>query len=97
MAFIRIGVLMQNCTADWNPLIIAIATLVSVQVPAVIALLLNQAKIKHDISVTKSLGYQIDRKTDVQTTILSNGFHGPAGAPGAPGRDGRDANTVSPE
>lgn len=84
---------MQACTNDFNPIIIAIATLLTAQMPAVIAIWLNQAKIKHDVSVAKSLSYQIDRKTDVQTVILSNGFHGPPGAPGAPGRDGRDADT----
>lgn len=86
---------MQTCTTDWNPLIVAIATLLTIQVPAVIALLLNQYKIKHDVQVSKSLSYQIDRKTDVQTVILSNGFHGPPGAPGAPGRDGRDADPIA--
>jgi hypothetical protein len=86
---------MSDCVNNFNPIIIAIATLMTAQVPAVIAMLLNQQKMKHDISVAKSLSYQIDRKTDVQTVILSNGFHGPPGSPGAPGRDGRDADTIA--
>jgi hypothetical protein len=91
MAFIKNGGVMQNCVNDFTPVIIAIASLLTVQVPAVVAMLLNQHKMKHDIAVAKSLSYQIDRKTDMQTTILSNGFHGPPGAPGAPGAPGRDS------
>lgn len=82
---------MESCVNDFNPLIIAVATLMTAQVPAVIAMLMNQSKMKHDLAVAKQLTYTIDRKTDIQTTILSNGFHGAPGAPGPQGPPGKDA------
>jgi hypothetical protein len=85
MAFIEEKTEMNNCVNDFNPLIIAIATLMTAQVPAVIAMLMNQSKMKHDISVAKTLGYTIDRKTDLQTEIIKNGYKGPPGPPGPPG------------
>lgn len=83
---------MQPCSPDFQPLIVAIATLLSVQVPLLVGLAINQYKIKHDVAVNKSLNYTIDRKTDIQTVILKNGFHGPPGPVGPAGKDGSDCN-----
>jgi hypothetical protein len=78
---------MSNCINDFSPLITAIAALLTVQVPIIVTVLLNQHKIKHDLAISKSLSYSIDRKTDLQTEIIKNGYHGPPGPQGPPGRD----------
>jgi hypothetical protein len=86
--------IMDSCVNNFNPIIIAIAGLLSAQVPIFIGMLLNQAKIKHDVAVNKKLGYTIDKKTDIQTVILKNGFHGPPGPAGPPGPPGLNSDEV---
>lgn len=81
---------MSSCVNDFTPIIAAVATILTIQVPVLVALFVNQFKIKHDVSVSKALNYTIDRKTDIQTTILSNGFHGEKGEKGEPGKDSPD-------
>lgn len=73
------------CTNDFTPLIVAISAIISVQVPLVIAFILNSIKIRHDVSVAKGLAY--DNRTAVSelTLITKNGFHGPPGPQGPPG------------
>lgn len=86
---------MSTCINDFTPIIAAVATILTIQVPVLVALFVNQYKIKHDVSVSKALNYTIDRKTDIQTTILSNGFHGDKGDKGEPGKDCSDCGPAA--
>lgn len=86
---------METCSPDFQPIILAIAGLLTVQVPILVKMMANQAKIKHDVAISKGLTYTIDRKTDIQSSILANGFHGAPGAPGTPGKDGKDGKDAS--
>jgi len=63
---------MQNCVNDFNPLILAIAGFISIQLPIVISLLVNQQKIKNSVIISQGISSSIEKKTDIQTDILTN-------------------------
>lgn len=88
---------MTTCNPDFSPLIIAIATLITIQVPLIIAAIINVYKVKHDVSVSKGLGYDTVKKVDELTLITKNGFHGPPGPPGPTGPTGATGPAASEE
>lgn len=79
------------CTTDWNPIIIAIGGIISIQTPILVAAIINSFKAARDRRAIKEVSYQTRQKVDELTLITKNGFHGPPGPTGPAGPAGPPA------
>lgn len=79
------------CSNDLTPIIIAIAGIITVQTPILVAALMNSFAARRDRRTLKAVGFETRQKVDELTLITKNGFHGPPGPQGKTGPAGRDA------
>jgi hypothetical protein len=66
---------MPNCVNDFSPLILAVAGVISVQMPILITMLVNQQKIKRDVIISKGLNYNNEREMTHQTNMINAGLN----------------------
>lgn len=85
------------CTNDLTPIIIAIATIITVQTPILVAALMNSFQARRDRRTIKAVGYETRQKVDELTLITKNGFHGPPGPKGETGKTGETGATGASE
>lgn len=76
------------CSNDLTPIIIAIAGIITVQTPILVAALMNSFAARRDRRTLKAVGFETRQKVDELTLITKNGFHGPPGPPGPAGPTG---------
>lgn len=79
------------CTNDLTPIIVAVATIITFQVPIVVGALLAWLKASRDRRTLKQVGYETKQKVEELTLITKNGFHGPPGPTGPAGPAGPPA------
>lgn len=79
---------MPTCVSDFTPIVLAIAGIITVQTPILVAALIKQFDAGRERRALQVTATETNNKVDKLTTITMNGFHGPPGKTGETGEKG---------